>query len=217
MLRLDCDFCKEFVGDSENSFHRIYSRNPDSRVLLRSDEFAVIPSLGQILEGYLLVLPIKHFKALGDLSGLLLEEFAAVSQCVGKILREQYGPCIRHQSKHGSRSDKYTQLARKRTKRPLSSVWPKPEHASETLLSPKRCWRRHPAHFRNWLTRPRDIYRTAAERACSIISLSTSRSLVPASMNFSISCCALCDQAQPPKFLGKRSRSQAAFWNQAAS
>jgi diadenosine tetraphosphate (Ap4A) HIT family hydrolase len=103
MVRLDCDFCKEFVGDSENSFHKIYARNPDSRVLLRSDEFAVIPSLGQILEGYLLVLPIKHFKALGDPSSLLLEEFAAVSECVGKILRDQYGPYILFE--HGTRSE----------------------------------------------------------------------------------------------------------------
>ncbi len=103
MLRLDCDFCKEFVGDSENSFHRIYARNPDSRVLLHSDGFAVIPSLGQILEGYLLVLPIKHFKAVGDLPDDDLDEFVAVCECVGKILKNEYGRYVLFE--HGTRSE----------------------------------------------------------------------------------------------------------------
>ena len=66
--QVQCDFCDELSGGSENSFSRIYKRELESRVLFHSDEFAVIPSLGQIVEGYLLVLPIKHFKALGDLN-----------------------------------------------------------------------------------------------------------------------------------------------------
>jgi diadenosine tetraphosphate (Ap4A) HIT family hydrolase len=103
MLTTGCDFCNELQGKSDNSFRRIYRDEPASRVLYRSNNFAVIPSLGQILEGYLLVLPIKHFKALGDLSRLLLEEFAAVSECVGKILRDQYGPYILFE--HGTRSE----------------------------------------------------------------------------------------------------------------
>ncbi len=97
-----CDFCNELSGGWENSFGRIYGPHPESRVLFRSNNFAVIPSLGQILEGYLLVLPIKHFKALGDLPGLLREEFAAISECLGKILKDQYGPYVLFE--HGTRS-----------------------------------------------------------------------------------------------------------------
>ncbi len=85
--RAKCDFCNEFSGKPGNAFQRIYAGTPESRVLFRSNQFVVMPSLGQILEGYLLVLPIKHFKALSDLPGLLLEEFAAISECVGKILK----------------------------------------------------------------------------------------------------------------------------------
>src|SRR6266478_269312 len=103
MLMTGCDFCNELQGKSDNSFRRIYRDEPATRMLYRSNNFAVIPSLGQFLEGYLLVLPIKHFKALGDLSGLFLEEFAAVSECVGKILRGQYGPYILFE--HGTRSE----------------------------------------------------------------------------------------------------------------
>jgi diadenosine tetraphosphate (Ap4A) HIT family hydrolase len=98
-----CDFCNELSGGGENSFARIYSSHPESRVLFRAGNFAVIPSLGQILEGYLLLLPIKHFKALGDLPSLLLEEFAATCEYVGKTLKDHYGPYVLFE--HGTRSE----------------------------------------------------------------------------------------------------------------
>jgi|SRR5580704_14813263 diadenosine tetraphosphate (Ap4A) HIT family hydrolase len=102
MLRSDCDFCREFAGDSDNSFQTIYAGGPDSRFLLRSLQFVVVPSLGQIFEGYLLLLPIKHFRALGDLPPLALEEFVAISESVKKVLENDYGPCIFFE--HGTRS-----------------------------------------------------------------------------------------------------------------
>jgi diadenosine tetraphosphate (Ap4A) HIT family hydrolase len=100
---IQCDFCNEFSGSSENSFARIYDAHPETRTLFRSREFAVVPSLGQIVEGYLLVLPIKHFRTLGDLPGPLLEEFAAICGCVGRTLKDQYGPYILFE--HGTRSE----------------------------------------------------------------------------------------------------------------
>jgi diadenosine tetraphosphate (Ap4A) HIT family hydrolase len=102
MPRSDCDLCREFAGDSDNSFQTIYAGGPDSRFLLRSLQFVVIPSLGQIFEGYLLLLPIKHFRALGDLPPVSLEAFAAVSESVKKVLENEYGPCIFFE--HGTRS-----------------------------------------------------------------------------------------------------------------
>src|SRR5260370_32189117 len=98
-----CDFCNELSGGWENSFGRIYGPHTQSRVLFRSNNFAVIPSLGQILEGYLLVLPIEHLKALGDLSGLLHQEFTTICEWVGKALKDQYGPYILFE--HGTRSE----------------------------------------------------------------------------------------------------------------
>jgi diadenosine tetraphosphate (Ap4A) HIT family hydrolase len=72
-------------------------------VLFRSNNFGLIPSLGQIVEGYLLVLPIKHFKALGDLPGLLCQEFTTICEWVGKTLKGQYGRYILFE--HGTRSE----------------------------------------------------------------------------------------------------------------
>ena len=100
---IQCDFCNEFSGSSENSFARIYGARPATRSLFRSEEFAVVPSLGQIVEGYLLVLPVRHFKALGDLPGPLLEEFAGICKKIAGKLMDQYGPCIFFE--HGTRSE----------------------------------------------------------------------------------------------------------------
>jgi diadenosine tetraphosphate (Ap4A) HIT family hydrolase len=98
-----CDFCNELSGSARNSFARIYKGHPESRILLRSRESVVIPSLGQIVEGYLLVLPIDHWKALGDLTEPRLDEFAATSERVGNILKNQYGPYILFE--HGARTE----------------------------------------------------------------------------------------------------------------
>jgi diadenosine tetraphosphate (Ap4A) HIT family hydrolase len=100
---IQCDFCNELSGNSENSFDRIYGGHRESRILSRSSQFAVIPSLGQIVEGYLLVLPINHFRALGDLPGPFLQEFAAICERVEKTLKDQYGPYILFE--HGTRSE----------------------------------------------------------------------------------------------------------------
>src|SRR5258708_40286272 len=98
-----CDFCEELLGGSDNSFARIYRGEPRNRILFGSDEFAIMPSLGQLVEGYLLVLPIKHFKALGDLPGPLFEELATISKRLGKIIKDQYGPYVLFE--HGARSE----------------------------------------------------------------------------------------------------------------
>ena len=97
----NCDFCNEFAGCVENAFDRIYRHDPNTRVLFRSDEFVVLPSLGQIAEGHLLVLPIKHWTALGDLTEPLFEEFTELSKGVTTIVRGEYGSCITFE--HGVR------------------------------------------------------------------------------------------------------------------
>lgn len=97
-----CDFCDEFSGKSESTFNRIYGCNPRARVLFRSDDFVLVPSLGQLAEGHLLLLPIKHWTAVGDLDDRLLVDFAGLYGAVLEILRREYGPCVAFE--HGVRS-----------------------------------------------------------------------------------------------------------------
>lgn len=99
---MSCDFCRELAGSPTNAFARIYGPSAN-RVLFRSDTFVVIPSLGQIVEGYLLVLPIEHSKALADLPTRFLDELASIVELVGNILAEQYGSYILFE--HGARSE----------------------------------------------------------------------------------------------------------------
>jgi len=97
-----CDFCDEFRGRRNNSFHRIYADDPRSRLLLRSADFAILPTLGQITEGYLLLAPIEHFTCFGDLSNILLERSASLSASITASLTAEYGSCILFE--HGTRS-----------------------------------------------------------------------------------------------------------------
>jgi len=97
-----CDFCSEFSGKRENLFHRIYAGNPRSRTLFQSEELVVIPSLGQIAEGYLMILPRLHFRAIGDLSYGVLSRLGTVLDWVGDVLKNEYGRCVAFE--HGTRS-----------------------------------------------------------------------------------------------------------------
>jgi diadenosine tetraphosphate (Ap4A) HIT family hydrolase len=97
----NCDFCNEFSGDPQNTFNRIYRHDLVSRVLFRSKEFVVVPSLGQITEGHLLLLPIKHFTAFGELPESLLEEFTGLANNVAATITEGYGSSVAFE--HGVR------------------------------------------------------------------------------------------------------------------
>jgi diadenosine tetraphosphate (Ap4A) HIT family hydrolase len=101
MPTANCDLCNEFSGKLPNIFETIYGSDPKSRVLFRSNDFVVVPSLGQITEGHLLLLPLEHRTALGDLPESLLEDLTTLSGSVAAILREEYGSCITFE--HGVR------------------------------------------------------------------------------------------------------------------
>src|SRR5438105_13826524 len=83
-----CDFCDEFSAGRENSFVRIYGPDLESRILFRSTDFAVVPSLGQIVEGYLLIVPTTHFTAMADLPAELQEELLRLSLRVSSVLSQ---------------------------------------------------------------------------------------------------------------------------------
>jgi diadenosine tetraphosphate (Ap4A) HIT family hydrolase len=101
-MPIECDFCNEFSDGVENTFDRIYGPDLKSRALFRSEEFVLVPSLGQIAEGHLLLLPTKHWTALGDLPEPLLGEFRGLSKSVTTILSEEYGSGITFE--HGVRA-----------------------------------------------------------------------------------------------------------------
>lgn len=90
--RVVCEFCDEYLGGSENAYFARYGRTV--RSILRTDAFYAFPSLGQIAEGHLLVVPVEHYCALADLPDNRLKELEGLSRHVRSALTEQFGVCI---------------------------------------------------------------------------------------------------------------------------
>ncbi len=67
-----------------------FCHREQKQVLYCSDNFYVTPSLGQIVEGYLLICSKKHFVSFSAMPKELFAEFEEIKQKVKKILSENY-------------------------------------------------------------------------------------------------------------------------------
>ncbi|HEV2491893.1 MAG TPA: HIT domain-containing protein [Terriglobia bacterium] len=99
-----CDFCDEFSGGHDNAFSHRYADDPSDRILFATENFAVLPSLGQIVEGYLLIVPREHFRTLADVGINLMRELVNVKSSVQSALSASYGPSAFFE--HGARSER---------------------------------------------------------------------------------------------------------------
>jgi diadenosine tetraphosphate (Ap4A) HIT family hydrolase len=99
----DCDFCDEFVGETRNAFAKRYGDDLSDRVLIGTDRFRVVPSLGQIVEGHLLIVPMMHCRALADMPSEDINRLKDFCEQVRSTLRDVYGECVFFE--HGIRSE----------------------------------------------------------------------------------------------------------------
>ncbi len=76
----DCAYCQYLDGHIQKNERTIY----------RSENFFVIPTLGQFITGYLLIIPYQHIMSNGELSGKHLEEFQIVLSDIEYILKLAY-------------------------------------------------------------------------------------------------------------------------------
>ena len=101
----NCEFCFEFSGPESNKptfFQRLFPHLHD-RILLETKNFVVVPSLGQIVEGYLLVITKSHFSCMGEIPSFVYSELDWVIQHSSEILQTVYNvDCI--QFEHGPSS-----------------------------------------------------------------------------------------------------------------
>jgi diadenosine tetraphosphate (Ap4A) HIT family hydrolase len=98
----DCEFCNEFMGCSANSFAARYGHELESRLILEQSDFQVLPSLGQIVPGYLLLVPKQHFRALADMSLNELKELEVLKMYIASQLYSTYGDYLFFE--HGART-----------------------------------------------------------------------------------------------------------------
>lgn len=79
----NCAYCKYLKGDTE-------SVESNERTLYRSKNFFVIPTVGQFITGYLLIIPFQHVMSNGELEPAVLTEFNEVLQDVIELLQLAY-------------------------------------------------------------------------------------------------------------------------------
>ena len=72
-MNLDCDFCKETVG-TRNYFRERYRGSLSNRIIDFDSDFFLMPSIGQLAWGHLLLVSRQHFTALARLPEPLARE-----------------------------------------------------------------------------------------------------------------------------------------------
>lgn len=93
-----CDFCNalEITGDIGKTveFEKYLGDLLPSRTIFETEHFAVIASLGQIVEGYLLILSKEHYPSMAHIPEKYHSELASLHQSVRSILTKIYAPSI---------------------------------------------------------------------------------------------------------------------------
>ena len=83
-----CEFCAEFQTDGPSRFRSAYQSVARHRVVARSDRFVAVPTIGQMLEGSLLIIPIEHEETCAAL------DYDARAEMLG-LADEMVGRCSR--------------------------------------------------------------------------------------------------------------------------
>lgn len=85
----DCTFCAELNKFYDKSnYSRLSGQYDNGRILWKNDNFALIPSLGPLVEGHLLLIPIIHSLSFADLSKNMLLKVVEIVSCITGFFRE---------------------------------------------------------------------------------------------------------------------------------
>jgi len=93
-----CSLCEEFGGSGGRQNERIEAflaqAAPTGRILLESGPFVVVPSLGPLTVGHVLIVPREHYLSVGGLPPRLMEQLASVYLAVWDFLEDKFGQCM---------------------------------------------------------------------------------------------------------------------------
>jgi ATP adenylyltransferase len=95
---IDCTFCAAFTPDSD----RVQWNQP----LVETKNFVVVPSLGSLVEGWLLIVPKDHYISMGALPTGLRSEADSLEQRIMQLLRLRYAEPI-NIFEHGPSAEKH--------------------------------------------------------------------------------------------------------------
>jgi len=101
---LACEFCMELNSDRTSRFAAIYSGVLATRVVDQQGMFRAMPTLGQILEGSMLVLPVEHYETFADIPYTeelalleIIQRVSAIISSVGHVIGFEHGARCRDQ------------------------------------------------------------------------------------------------------------------------
>lgn len=83
----NCAFCSKSERESQ-----LPEERPWDYILFESPNFVVFPSIGAIIEGWLLIAPRKHYLCMAALDAFLLDELSLLSRFVSFAVRDCFGP-----------------------------------------------------------------------------------------------------------------------------
>lgn len=85
-----CPYCEEL----EKGYLEIGDFHFGNRMLYLSPNFVVFPTVGQIVEGYLLIASRVHYLGIGQVPDSLYDELEEVKGLVKNVLIAEYGPSV---------------------------------------------------------------------------------------------------------------------------
>jgi len=83
---MDCPYCEEL----EKGYFEVEGEKLGRRILFESSNFVVFPSLGQIVEGYLIIATKNHYIGLGEIPTELVGELGKIKNKVKEVLSRFY-------------------------------------------------------------------------------------------------------------------------------
>ena len=84
-----CDFCQE-IRASTSYFSRLYSQYLNNRIIKETANFVIFPSIGQIVEGYVLIVSKQHFTSVSSLPVEQINELRFLVDSVGEAFKSIY-------------------------------------------------------------------------------------------------------------------------------
>lgn len=96
-----CEFCAEFQADGPARFRSMYNGFTNHRIIARTDRFVAVPTLGQLFEGSVLVLPIAHVETCAALDDSEREEMLGLVNHMVARARANGSPVV---FEHGATS-----------------------------------------------------------------------------------------------------------------
>jgi len=92
----DCSFCDEFNDEGTSSFFAFYLKDKckelgiDSRIVAKTRHFNILPMIGPLVPGYLLIVPKEHYLSFAHLPVELLEEAKLICDELKKVFSIHY-------------------------------------------------------------------------------------------------------------------------------